>query len=141
MRISDWSSDVCSSDLDGASVVLTDVLDELGADVAQSLGERAIYRNLDVRNALQLVEVIELAERRFGPPDVLVNNAGIMPFMPVAQLPIEDYRLVMDVNLLGSVLGLQTVIPRLLQRGFGSIVILSSVIGRSASPAWGAYPA
>src|SRR3546814_16064268 len=116
MRISDWSSDVCSSDL------------------AQSLGERAIYRNLDVRNALQWVEVIELAERRFGPPDVLVNNAGIMRFMPVAQIPIEDYRLVMDVNLLGPLLGMQTVIPRMLQRGCGSIVNISSVNGLAGPP-------
>src|SRR3546814_17919649 len=92
MRISDWSSDVCSSDL-------------------------------------------------FGPPDVLVNNAGIMRFMPVAQIPIEDYRLVMDVNLLGPLLGMQTVIPRMLQRGCGSIVTISSVHRLAGSPGLGAYAA
>src|SRR3546814_8947770 len=92
MRISDWSSDVCSSDL-------------------------------------------------FGPPDVLVKNAGILRFMPVAQIPIEDYRLVMDVNLLGPLLGMQTVIPRMLQRGCGSIVNISSVNGLAGSPGLGAYAA
>src|SRR3546814_11677524 len=62
-------------------------------------------------------------------------------FMPVAQSPIEDYRLVMDVNLLGPLLGMQTVIPRMLQRGCGSIVNISSVNGLAGSPGLGAYAA
>src|SRR3546814_7772988 len=62
-------------------------------------------------------------------------------FMPVAQSPIEDYRLVMDVNLLGPLLGMQTVIPRMLQRWCGSIVNISSVNGLAGSPGLGAYAA
>src|SRR3546814_14562179 len=64
-----------------------------------------------------------------------------MRFMPVAQIPIEDYRLVMDVNLLCPLLGMQTVIPRMLQRGCGSIVNISSVNGLAGSPGLGAYAA
>src|SRR3546814_19387291 len=62
-----------------------------------------------------------------------------MRFMPVAQIPIEDYRLVMDVNLLGPLLGMQPVIPRMLQRGCGSIVNIPSVNGLAGSPGLGAY--
>lgn len=126
---------------DGACVMLTDVLDEAGMQVAQALGERAAYRHLDVRDAAQWAAVVEQTERLFGTPNVLVNNAGIMRFMPVAQMPVAEYQLVMDVNLLGPFLGMQAVIPKMLQQGQGSIVNISSVNGLAGSPGLGAYAA
>ena len=121
--------------------MLTDVLDETGSAVAKALGERAIYRHLDVRDAAQWAAVVEDTENDFDTPDVLVNNAGIMRFTPLAQMSVSEYQLVMDVNLLGPLLGMQAVIPKMLAKGKGSIINISSVNGLAGSPGLSAYAA
>jgi len=86
---------------DGARVVVADILDDAGAKTARELGERAAYVHLDVREAPQWKAAVAETTRRFGAPNVLINNAGIMRFMPVAQMPAPEFSLVLDVNLLG----------------------------------------
>ena len=126
---------------DGARVMLTDVLDQQGEQVALALGERAAYMHLDVREQSQWAAVVAATELRFGLPNVLVNNAGIMRMAPVAQMSVQDFSQVLDINLLGPLMGMQAVIPLMLRAGDGSIINISSVNGLAGSPGLGAYAA
>ena len=96
---------------EGASVLLTDVLDDDGAAVAADLGEHAAYRRLDVTSEDEWIAAVGECEERFGPVTVLVNNAGILDFSSIEKQDVEKFRKVLDVNLVGTMLGIKHVAP------------------------------
>jgi 3alpha(or 20beta)-hydroxysteroid dehydrogenase len=120
---------------EGASVVLGDVLDDEGAAVAADIGPAAAYQHLDVTDAAQWASAVKVAEDRFGPVTVLVNNAGIIRLDPIETCTEESFRRVLDVNLIGQFLGIKAVLPSMERAGGGSIVNISSTSGYSAT--WG----
>ena len=124
---------------EGASVLLTDVLDAEGQAVADSLGEQAAYRHLDVSAEEEWVAAVEDAEARFGPVTILVNNAGILDFASVEHQDVEKFRRVLDVNLVGTLLGMKSVTPSMRRAGGGSIINISSNGGIWGLPSLGAY--
>jgi 3alpha(or 20beta)-hydroxysteroid dehydrogenase len=124
---------------EGARVLLTDVLDEEGAAVAADLGDAAAYRHLDVTSEDEWAAAIADADERFGPVSVLVNNAGILDFGPVAKQDVERFRRVIDVNLTGTMLGIKSVIPSMRAAGGGSIINISSNSGIWGIPQAAAY--
>jgi 3alpha(or 20beta)-hydroxysteroid dehydrogenase len=126
---------------EGASVVAADILDDDGKALADSLGDRVRYVHLDVTSEEEWLAVVEQTEREFGPLDVLVNNAGILMFNAIADTPLEEFRRVLDVNLVGVFLGMKAAIPALKRAGGGSIVNLSSTEGLGATVFCGAYTA
>jgi 3alpha(or 20beta)-hydroxysteroid dehydrogenase len=126
---------------DGASVVAADVLDEEGKALADELGDRVRFVHLDVTSEEQWQAAVEQTEREFGTLDVLVNNAGILKFNAVADIPLEEFRQVIDVNLVGVFLGMKTVIPAMKRAGGGSIVNISSTEGLAGTVFCGAYTA
>jgi 3alpha(or 20beta)-hydroxysteroid dehydrogenase len=124
---------------EGAKVVLTDVLDE-GRQVAEELGDRAIFLPLDITDAEAWASVVDTAEQAFGPLSVLVNNAAII----FGNINIEDFdvalwRRVIDVNLTGQFLGIRAVVPSLRRSGGGAIVNITSTAGFRAVPSRSAY--
>src|ERR1700720_2636345 len=76
---------------EGASVLLTDMVDDEGDALAQELGERAAYCHLDVTSEDSWQKAIGFAEATFGPVSVLVNNAGILRAIPLPAMALEDY--------------------------------------------------
>src|SRR5260221_5831135 len=96
---------------EGARVVLGDVLDDLGRAVADELGDAARYVHLDVRSEADWASAVAEAESAFGPVNVLVNNAGILKFAPLAEMSLDDYLAVIDVNQVGCFLGMHAVTP------------------------------
>jgi 3alpha(or 20beta)-hydroxysteroid dehydrogenase len=126
---------------DGATVVLTDVLDDDGKALADELGERARYVHLDVVSEEQWAAVVDEVERDLGRLDVLVNNAGILRFAAIEECTLEEFRLVIDINLTGTFLGMRAAIPAMRRAGGGSIVNLSSTEGLGATVFCGAYTA
>jgi 3alpha(or 20beta)-hydroxysteroid dehydrogenase len=125
----------------GACVLLTDVLDERGAKVAAELGERAVYRTLDVREPAQWAAAVAEAKRRFGAPNVLVNNAAILTVAALDETPPERAREIFDVNLLGPLLGIQAVLPDMRALGGGSIVNVASIDALEGETGVAAYGA
>jgi 3alpha(or 20beta)-hydroxysteroid dehydrogenase len=124
---------------EGARVVLTDVLvDEVEA-VAASLGGLAVARAHDVADEAAWAAVVELATSRFGGVDVLVNNAAIHRIRPLLEETAPDLRRILDVNLVGPVLGMQAVVPSMQARGGGAIVNISSLAAHSGFWGHGAY--
>ena len=125
---------------EGACVVLGDILDERGAAVASDIGTRARYLHLDVRDERDWAAAIELAEDAFGSVSVLVNNAGIFGGDPPhVDTTLEQYREVIDVNQVGTFLGMRTVVPSMVNAGGGSIINISSVNGLVGFPNMVAY--
>ena len=127
---------------EGASVVLGDVLDAEGEAVAKELGDSGHFVHLDVRSETEWTEAVATAVDRYGGLDVLVNNAGIggLP-LPMAMLPLDDYRAVIEVNQVGVFLGMKTATPAVAARGGGSIVNISSLAGLTGSVGLFAYTA
>jgi 3alpha(or 20beta)-hydroxysteroid dehydrogenase len=126
---------------EGASVVAADVLDDDGKALADHLGDRVRFVHLDVTSEDQWQAAVEQTEREFGKLNVLVNNAGILKFNAIADTPLDEFRQVVDVNLVGVFLGMKAGIPALKRVGGGSIVNLSSTEGLGATVFCGAYTA
>jgi 3alpha(or 20beta)-hydroxysteroid dehydrogenase len=127
---------------EGARVVIGDVLDDAGQAVADELGaEVAAYTHLDVTDEAQWQAAVALAEERFGPVSVLVNNAGILMFQTVDRTERADFDRILQVNLTGVFLGIKSVTPSMTKGGGGSIVNISSTAGLTGLPYLGAYVA
>ena len=114
---------------EGARVVLGDILDDEGEAVAADLGDSARYLHLDVTNDDDWVAAVELAEKEYGPINLLVNNAGVVSFGPVGELPPDDFRRVVDINLTGTYLGMYYAVPSIRRAGGGVIINISSTAG------------
>ena len=115
----------------GARVVLADVRDELGEQVAAELGERARYEHLDIADEASWTKLVGELVAEHGRVDVLVNNAAIYANMSLPDLDVELARRIIDVNLFGTILGMKAIVPAMRERG-GSIVNVSSVSGMRA---------
>ncbi len=118
----------------GAKVILTDINELAGTALAVSLGDDAVFIRHDVANAAGWATVVAAGEARFGPINVLVNNAGIIgPIARTADIAEADFLRVCAVNMTGVFLGMQAVLPSMLAAGGGSIINISSTSGMIAS--------
>ncbi len=111
----------------GATIVLTDVLDEEGEKTAGELG--CDYLHHDVVDEAAWDSVVADVTDRHGGVDVLVNNAGIFQDAGLFTTSVDDFQKVMNVNALGVFLGMQKVGEVMAKAGAGSIINISSVAG------------
>jgi 3alpha(or 20beta)-hydroxysteroid dehydrogenase len=111
---------------EGARLAITDVLTEQGTALAKELGPDAVFIPLDVTDPDDWQRALAEAQRKLGPPQVLVANAGINCAKTIEDLTREDFRRVYDVNVVGVFLGIQALAPIMEQAGGGSIVVMSS---------------
>jgi 3alpha(or 20beta)-hydroxysteroid dehydrogenase len=114
---------------EGARVVLTDLLDDLGTKVAQDIGESARYVHLDVSSESGWAHAVETAISAFGPVRVLVNNAGVLIRGSLESARLADWDLTFSVNVRGAFLGMRAVLDSMRAAGGGSIVNISSNAG------------
>ena len=114
---------------EGAFVVITDLLDREGEDLATEIGSAATFRHLDVTNQHAWDALVEEVLSDRGSVDVLVNNAGILVFDRLTRTSQEEFERVMDVNCTGVFLGMQAVSEAMKRQQSGSIVNISSVAG------------
>lgn len=126
---------------EGAKVVITDILDAEGKEIANALGDAAIYCSHDVRDEASWSEIVATAQSSFGKLDVLVNNAGILLVSPMLETSLEDYMRVIEVNQVSCFLGMKSVADAMKQAGGGSIVNISSIAGMTGTPHLIAYTA
>ena len=122
---------------EGAKVILGDILDDLGQEVAkdiQDTGGEATYVHLDVTNETDWKSSIEIVLKKYGRLDILVNNAGILIRKGIEDTTSEDWSRIMAINAKGAFLGIKSAIPVMRQSGGGSIINISSTAGLVASP-------
>jgi 3(or 17)beta-hydroxysteroid dehydrogenase len=111
---------------EGATVVLTDVNEEVGRRTDEEIGEKAIFVRQDVRDEDGWRDLVAMVEQRFGRLDVLVNNAGVLQRADIETVTLESWRFVMSVNVEGTFLGIQHCAPAMRRTGAGSIINMSS---------------
>ncbi|MFH0134210.1 SDR family oxidoreductase [Variovorax sp. VaC1] len=114
----------------GASVVLgarrTDRLEALAAEI-NATGGTASFQRLDVTHRPDMEAFAEFALETHDHIDVLVNAAGVMPLSPLWNRKIEEWELMIDVNLRGVLLGIAAVLPTMQEQGWGHIVNVAPV--------------
>lgn len=114
----------------GANVLAVDIKEP--GDVLAAALDRVQFRYLDVTSEQDWTEGVAACRELFGPPGILVNNAGRLGSgKPVHEETAEEMRLVFEVNTIGMMLGMKAVIPGMLEAGAGAIVNVSSVWGLS----------
>ncbi|WP_067183274.1 glucose 1-dehydrogenase [Microtetraspora niveoalba] len=124
---------------EGARVVFGDVTDEEGKALADETG--ATYLHHDVTQPADWDRAVATAVETYGRLDVLVNNAGILMFRRIADMTVEEYQRVLDVNLKGTFLGVKSAIEPMKAAGAGSIVNISSIEGFIGAAGLSAYSA
>jgi NAD(P)-dependent dehydrogenase (short-subunit alcohol dehydrogenase family) len=94
----------------------------------------------DLGNEADIRRIVEAALTRFGTIHVLVNNASLLgPRVPIVDYPLEQWKEVIDVNLNGLFFLTQQVLKPMMAQGHGSIINVSSGVGRTGRARWGAY--
>jgi 3alpha(or 20beta)-hydroxysteroid dehydrogenase len=125
---------------EGATVIITDVLDSDGASTA-STSDRIRYLHHDVTSEDEWIAVVQDVLEDYGKIDALINNAGIYRSRPIAELSVEEYKLVIEINQVGVFLGLKHVGPVMCEAGSGSIINISSIAGMRGGAGSLAYSA
>ncbi len=130
---------------EGADVVITDINDDLGNELAQKIGNNARYLHLNVACEDNWKEVTDNISEKYGYIDIVVNNAGITGFFETEgphdpeNLNLESWHKVHQTNLDGVALGCKYAIKLMKQYKAGSIVNISSRSGLVGIPAATAY--
>jgi 3alpha(or 20beta)-hydroxysteroid dehydrogenase len=126
---------------EGARVVLSDLLDSEGEALARELGEAAVFQHHDVASEEDWQHTVGTALTRFGGVDILVNNAGVLLMRGIMETTRADFERVLGINLVGAFLGIKAVAPKIIERGGGAIINVSSIDGLKGSNAVSAYSA
>ncbi len=125
---------------EGARVVLADVNDDAGASLADELGDVAFFSHHDVSDPASWDRLVVEAEEQLGASvNVLVNNAGVLRFGEVDTMALEEFDLLLNVNLRGCFLGMRAVAPAMKRNRQGSIINCSSVEGLAGMASLTAY--
>jgi len=125
----------------GAKVAIWDADGPAAAAAARTI-ENASYEIVDVTDAAAIATGLAALEERLGPPDILVNNAGISgPNFPLAEYPPEEWRRVIEIDLIGVFNCCRAVVPAMQRRDYGRIVNIASIAGKEGNPNASAYSA
>ena len=115
-------------------------LDRLAADLAATGREAAVY-GLDVTDAGAVRAMVDDVASRWGSIDVLVNNAGRGLSATVEDTKPEEFRALLELNVMAVFTATQAVLPWMRRSGRGHIINVSSIVGRRGVPYRGAYSA
>ncbi|MBQ8351466.1 MAG: SDR family oxidoreductase [Clostridia bacterium] len=116
----------------GAKIVLCDINEEALAATAreaEALGAQVLPLRVDVACEEAVRAAIKQAEETFGKIDILINNAGIYPVSDFVESKSEDWKRMIDINILGTMYACHAALPGMLARGYGRIVNIGSVAG------------
>ena len=128
----------------GARIVAVDRKREDLEDAIKGLPASAepLAVTADVSDEDEVADYVRAAVDRFGTIDVFYNNAGVEgEVRPITQYPLETFRRVLDVNVVGVFLGMKHVLPVMLKQNKGSIINTASIAGLIGSPQIAVYSA
>lgn len=126
---------------EGAAVMLSD-RDPAGAALAQAIvddGGQAAHRLHDVTSEEGWAETVAATQAEFGALHCLVNNAGVASSLDLMTHSLADWRAVLSVNLDGVFLGMRHAGPAIAEAGGGSVINLSSILGKVGMAGTAAY--
>ncbi|WP_093212624.1 3-ketoacyl-ACP reductase [Sediminibacillus albus] len=111
------------------------------ADEIAEAGGKAAYVTADVSILAQVEEAVHVLKQKIGPADILINNAGIGKYESFLDFDPEEFKQVIDVNLMGVYYVTRTVLPHLIKKNQGDIINISSTSGLRGTPGSSAYSA
>ena len=112
--------------------------------VAKELSEYGIEVTMataDVSDNESVIAAVEHIKSELGPIDILINNAGIGKFGKFLELSPEEFKNIIDVNLMGVYYVTRAVLPEMIERESGDIINISSTAGQKGAPVTSAYSA
>ncbi|HEY1374500.1 MAG TPA: SDR family NAD(P)-dependent oxidoreductase [Candidatus Binatia bacterium] len=113
---------------------------ECAAAEIRAAGGDVSFSAADLARDGAAARIVREAERRYGPPDVLVNNAGILGLRaPIVTYPIDAWEEVMQINVNSVFVLTQAILRLMTARRAGSIINVSSGVGKAGKARWGAY--
>jgi 2-hydroxycyclohexanecarboxyl-CoA dehydrogenase len=115
----------------GHRVAVADILDDAAAETAATIGGLAVH--LDVTDAGSVNEAVTHAQQQLGPIEILVNNAGWDEFKPFLSTDEELWQKIVEINYMGCLRCCRTVVPGMVERGYGRVVNISSDAARVGS--------
>ncbi|MEM9285883.1 MAG: SDR family NAD(P)-dependent oxidoreductase [Pseudomonadota bacterium] len=117
----------------GANVMLADIDNDALASAAEQLGDHVDTVLCDVADAGAVKAAADKTIARFGKVHIIVNNAGVGAGGAPGEIPLDDWRWVVDINLLGVVYGVETFVPLIKSHGEGGYIInTASMAGHAA---------
>ncbi|MEI2274011.1 3-ketoacyl-ACP reductase [Sphingobacterium sp. ML3W] len=111
------------------------------ADELKTLGTQVTYAVFDVSDNVAVQQGINNLNETFGNFDILINNAGISSFSSVMDMEVQDWTAIINVNLLGTYFVTKAVLPQLIEKNQGDIVMVSSTAGLNGAATTSAYSA
>jgi len=123
----------------GSRVAIGDIEAQLAEQTAQELGSGTVGLPLDVTDRASFAAFLDEAERRLGPLDVLINNAGIMPVGPFLEETDATAKRMVDINVHGVIFGSKLALERFVARGRGHLVNIASIAGKTGTPHLATY--
>lgn len=118
---------------EGADLVLLDInLEALSAvkDEAKACGANVLAFECDVSNEARVNEIVSEAKKHFGKIDILVNNAALWrTWKSFSEIPIDEWKSFIDINIMGVVYLTRAVLPSMLEESYGRIINVASVAG------------
>lgn len=126
---------------EGAKVAVTDADGDTAATTAALIGDRATAWRVDVTDPASVEAGVAETLAALGPIDVLVNNAGWDKMAPFLETDAELWDRIIDINLKGTLHCAKAVLPKMVERGAGRVVNISSDAGRVGSSGEAVYSA
>jgi NADP-dependent 3-hydroxy acid dehydrogenase YdfG len=114
---------------------------ELLAEEVKKTGSRVLKIAADLTVEQENRRIVAETEARFGRLDILVNNAGVMLLAPIEGATAEDWRHMLELNVMAPMVSTQAALPVMRARGSGHIVNIASTAGRIANPSVSGYSA
>lgn len=126
----------------GAKVAIWDLDGKLATDAAASIGPAASGLSIDVTDAKAVNAAAAELEQRHGSVDILVTSAGIAgPNLKTWEYPLDEWAKIMRLNVDGTLHCCQAVIPGMIKRNYGRLVLVASIAGKEGNPNASAYSA
>ena len=107
----------------------------------EALGVKTAYATADVSSMEEVNAAVEKLKTSLGPVDILINNAGIGKFGKFLELEPEEWKKIIDINLIGVYYVTRAVLPQLIDKNGGDIINISSTAGQKGAPITSAYSA
>ncbi|MBS4172820.1 3-ketoacyl-ACP reductase [Bacillus sp. FJAT-49736] len=117
-----------------------ETLKEVAAELT-TLGVKTAYSTVDVSSKEQVDKAIKALTDELGTADILINNAGIGSFASLLDMDPEEWKRIIDVNLMGTYYVTRAVLPQLIEKNGGDIINISSTNGLNGAATSSAYSA
>lgn len=125
---------------EGAKLVIAARREDRLRALVESLPNTEItYAIADVTNKEEIQAVVDLAVKKYGRVDVLYNNAGVMPTAALSEKRFDEWRQMLDINIMGVLNGIAAVLPIMKQQQSGHIIATDSVAGHVVYPGSAVY--